>query len=303
MLEKVTQQQGVSDALFVVSRIHPDTTFECYAYVRGGQHKFTRAGKPFITLYLQDTENVVIPAYIFDIDNFKGAGLELTKVIHSFVKVRVTENYHPRFGMSVIVDQISIVTAPTAEMSVAFLGSVNNVQSVYNQLRDEIAARTGCKITLPYAICTTSYMDFYQGRVGGQCLHYLNMLHLLDVWKTDMNDEEAYQLYVTFVLYVFVHNNYLAAAEKGGDDITLVNTLTASVSNYMKTLKAGAGALEVIHLFFGYTPKDIFVRMVHQASEMMLRTMNELSMFRALPITREGDAGYGTIKRYASEGG
>ena len=98
MLEKVTQQQGVGDALFVVSRIHPDTTFECYAYVRGGQHKFTRAGKPFITLYLQDTENVVIPAYIFDIDNFKGAGLELTKVIHSFVKVRVTENYHPRFG-------------------------------------------------------------------------------------------------------------------------------------------------------------------------------------------------------------
>ena len=45
------------------------------------------------------------------------------------------------------------------------------------------------------------------------------------------------------------------------------------------------------------------MRMVHQASEMMLRTMNELSMFRALPITREGDAGYGTIKRYASEGG
>ncbi len=304
MLEKVNQVSGGNAEqlpLLDVQRIHPDSSFECYAYVRGGRHKFTKAGKPFITLYLQDLNGVVIPGYVFDVQDFKAAGLELTKVVHSIVRVEALENYLPRYGMSVIVEDISIVVKPSTEMTATFLGTVGETSVLLNQLMSRIAERVGVKVNLPYEICTSSYMDFYQGRVGGQCKHYLNMLSTLDVWAGDMTKEEARQLYVMFVLYVFVHNNYMSAVEEGNDDIALVNTLTTSVSRYMQALKAGAGAIEVIHLFFGYEPKDLFVRMVHQASKMNLRAMQELSTYRALPLSREGDAGYGTIKRYASE--
>lgn len=304
MLEKVDRSSGGRDEqlpLLDVGKIHPDSSFECYAYVRGGRHKFTKADKPFITLFLQDVNGVVIPGYVFDIANFKAAGLELTKVIHSVVKVQALENYLPRYGMSVIVEHVSIVTHPTAEMTTTFLGSVGDTSVLLSDLTSRIAQHTGIKVNLPYEICTSSYMDFYQGRVGGQCKHYLHMLSTLEVWAEDMDKEEARQLFSTFVLYVFVHNNYLAAVEDGKDDIGLVTTLTNSVSRYMQALKAGAGAIEVIHLFFGYKPKDLFVRAVHQASEMNLRAMKELSTYRALPLSREGDAGYGTIKRYASE--
>lgn len=305
MLEKcesTSKAAAYETPLLNVSKIHPDTTFECYAYVRGGQHKFTRADKPFITLYLQDEVNVVIPGYVFDLHNFKAAGLELTKVIHSIVKLKVTENYHPRFGMSVVIDSVSIVTNPTPELVKAFVGSIGDVNQLYQELLDGIREHTGIRVSLPYTICTSSLMDFYAGSVGGQCKHYRNMLRTLEVWAEDMTAEEAKQLFATFVLYVFVHNNYVVAVESGDDDIRLVNTLTASVSKYMQTLKAGAGAIEVIHLFFGYEPKDLFVRTVHQASELNLRMMKELGAFRALPLSREGDAGYGTIKRYGSEG-
>ena len=305
MLEKCdtkVEGEGYEVRPLRVSRIHPDSTFECYAYVRGGQHKFTRADKPFITLYLQDEDGIVIPGYVFDLRNFKAAGLELTKVIHSVVKARVTENYLPKLGMTVTVDSIAIVESPTSQLLQTFVGNVGDNNATYNELSERIRKHLGIKINLPYAICTSSLIEFYQGRVGGQCKHYLNMIKTLEVWAEDMSEEEARQLFVTFVLYVFVHNNYVVAVESGDDDIRLVNTLTASVSKYMQTLKAGAGAIEVIHLFFGYEPKDLFVRTVHQASEINLRMMKELGVFRALPLSREGDAGYGTIKSYSSEG-
>lgn len=302
MLERVTTPQrsdgGGGVPLLDVSHIHPDSTFECIAYVRGGQHKFTKAGKPFITLYLQDVNGVVIPGYLFNPDDFKRAGLELTKVIHSMVCITATENYLPRMGMSVILEAVAIVTSPTLEMTTTFVGKVDGIQTVYNTLLDGIAGKLGIKINLPYNICTTSYMEYYQGKVGGQCLHYLNTFKILEVWAQDMSSEEQHQLFVAFVLYVFVHNNYRAAAENGDDDIRLVTTLSASVSNYMERLQAGGGTSEVIHLFFGYKPKDIFVRAVHQAAQMNIRMMDELFAYRALPLSREGDAGYGTIKRY-----
>lgn len=311
MLEKCskTTADGTSSSgpcsatpILQVSSIHPDSTFECLAYVRGGRHKFTKVGKPFITLYLQDQDDVVIPGYIFDLKDLKAAGIELTKVIGSVAKIKATENYLPRFGMSVIIDSIYIVSNPDTATLRAFVGEVDSIANKYETLLLALQKHLGIKVSLPYAICTSSLMDYYNGKLGGQCLHYTNMLHVLEVWANSMTEEEARQLFITFVLYIFVHNNYVTAVESGDDDIALVKTLTDSVSKYMKTLKAGDGAIEVIHLFFGYTPKDLFVRLVHQASEINVRMMKELSTFRALPTSREGDAGYGVIKRYNSKG-
>ena len=305
MLEKVDKSPDVSGdgvRLLQVSSIHPDSTFECYAYVRGGRHKFTKADKPFITLYLQDKDGVVIPGYVFDVQNFKNAGLELTKVIHSIVKVTVAENYLPKLGMSVIINKCAIVTSPPPAMWTTFVGQVGNIDTVFQGIKTKLAEHLGLRINFPYTMCKSSYLDYYQGKVGGQCLHYSNMLKTLEVWSEGMTEAEARQLYVTFVLYVFVHNSYIAAVEAGEDDIQLIGALPESVSKHMEALEAGAGASEVIHLFFGYEPKDVFVRMVHEASKANMRVMEELSVYRSLPISREGDAGYGTIKRYPEEG-
>lgn len=299
MLERVDKSGSYEGKpLFRVSNLPRDAQHTCIAYVQGGQHKFTRADKPFITLYLKDDEGVVIPGYIFEVANFKSAGLELTKVIHSFVLATVTENYHPRFGMSVLVNKLSMIMDPTPLLAKAFLGEVRDQQQCYQKLMECITGALGIRISVPYTICTTSYMDFYQGRVGGQCQHYQDMFDVLKVWSDSMNEEEKHQLFATFVLYVFVHNNYLSAREQGNDDVRLINTLASAIEKHMVALKAGDGVSEVIHLFFGYEPKDLFVRMVHQASLVCQRAMNELATYRSLPISREGDAGYGTIKRY-----
>lgn len=299
MLEKVQRESSAGGlTLFNVSNLPRDAQYTCVAYVQDGRHKFTKADKPFITLYLRDVTGLAIPGYIFDLRDFKAAGLELTKVIHSFVQVTVTENYLPKFGMTVIIDKLGLIETPTMEMVSTFQGTVGDVQQLYQHLLDDIKNALEVKVSLPYNICTSSYMDFYAGKVGGQCQHYQDMMDILKVWAGSMNDAEKHELFSTYVLYVYVHNNYIAAREKGEDDIQLVNSLSASVSQFMGTLKVGSGVFEVIHLFFGYEPKDVFVRMVHLASTMCTRAMDELYVHRSLPISREGDAGYGTIRRY-----
>lgn len=300
MLEKVTRPTDNGVPVFEVANIPRDSPYTFIAYVRGGRSKFTRYGKPFVTLYLQDKHGVVIPGYIFEMGDFMQSGLDVTKVSHSLVKVTATENYQPKFGMSVLIDKVELISNPPASIASELIGTVGDNQTTYQTLLSAIEKRIGIKINLPYNICTSSYMDFYQGKVGGQCRHYLRMLELLDVWGSEMSDEELLRLYSTFVLYIFVNNNYIAAREEATDDIRLVTTLTASVSKYMEVLKAGDGAIEVIHLFFGYQPKDLFVRLVHHAAETNLRAMNELATYRSLPLSLEGDAGYGTIKRYAA---
>lgn len=299
MLEKVQRESDASgQALFDVSNLPRDAQYTCIAYVQDGRHKFTRAEKPFITLYLRDVNGLAIPGYIFDLRDFRAAGLELTQVIHSFVQITVTENYLPKYGMSVIIEKLGLVEQPSIDVVKSFKGEMGDTQQMYQHLLEDIKECVGIQISLPYNICTSSYLDFYAGKVGGQCQHYQDMLDILKVWAKQMSDAEKHELFSVYVLYVYVHNNYIAAREKGDDDINLVNTLAASVSKFMGTLKVGDGVLESIHLFFGYTPKDVFVRMVQQASAMCTRAMDELYVHRSLPISREGDAGYGTIRRY-----
>lgn len=284
--------------LLDVSNIHPDSTFECYAYIRNGQHKYTKADKPFITLYLQDINGVVIPGYIFDIANFKASGLELTKVLHTVVKLECSENYLHRYGMTVIINKVYELPKASPALITKFVGSVDEIYKIFENLKVELSQKMNKNVTLPFAICEGSYIDYYQGKTGGLCLHYYNTLHILDVWASTMTDQEKYQLYATFILFIIVHSRYLASQEEGKDDILLVQTLTNMISKYMKMLKVEPGVSEVIHMFFGYKPKDIYVRMVNAASESNMRAIKELSVYRALPISREGDAGYGTIKRY-----
>ena len=71
----------------VFRNISPDSSGQGVCYVCDGQHRFDRRERPFIVLYLQDVTGTVIPGYIFNVENFKGAGKDLSKVIHSMVVI------------------------------------------------------------------------------------------------------------------------------------------------------------------------------------------------------------------------
>lgn len=284
------------------NRISPNSSGEGKCYVRNGLHKYTKTGKPFVTLYLQDIDGNVIPGYIFDIKDFEALGFQLSEVIHSVVQIKYTENFLKGYGLTLIIDKISIVDNADAKLLGKFVGTVEQATTFYPQLADELSNLIGKKVNVPYTICTGSYIDFKQGEIGGLCLHYMDMLSILKSFATMFKtEEERKQLYGTFLLFIYSQSNYLPAEDDGCANITLVTQLTANLAKYIKVLDLGDGALEVVHIFFGYEPKDIYVRLVKQVSDMVQRASKEIAMFNTLPPTREGNAGYGTILRYGKE--
>lgn len=299
MLEKVNPS-GAGGAMphLHFRNISPDSSGVGVCYVRSGQHKFTRTDKPFIVLNLQDSDNVCIPGYIFDVENFKLAGLELTQVQHSLVKIAYKENYLPRYGLTVIIDKLELIVNPGTSALSMYVGSAAEAKAKFEQLLSGLSSKLGLRINLPFTISTLSHVDYEQGEIGGLTIHYWDMFKLIEVYSTRFSEEDQSRLWGTFVLYIFAHSNYLSAEERGEADISLVSSLTSMLQTYVTKLKVGSGALEVVHILFGYQPKDIFVRLVVQASEEVTRTSKEINLYKTLPDTREGNAGYGIIRRY-----
>ena len=298
MLERVVANTPKEYSLLHFRNIAPDSVGEGICYVRGGTHKFTRMDKPFIVLYLQDVDGLILPGYIFNVEHFKEAGLELTKAIHSLVKVEYQENYHPRYGMSIIITKISLVEHPDASLFSLFVKTAEEAKQAYNNLQQSLVEVLGVKVSIPYTICTESYMDYSQGEIGGLAIHYWDMFNILKTYASKFSKEDQKQLWGTFVLYFYTHSNFICAEANGEADIQLVTKLTTIISTVKTKLNMGEGALEVVHIFFGYQPKDIFVRIVDQVSKSLIRNGKEINMYSTLPLTREGDAGYGVIRRY-----
>ena len=179
-----------------------------------------------------------------------------------------------------------------------FTGSVEDFSRKFDKLTECLSEKLNMKVTMPYTICTAHHIDYSQGRVGGLVNHYWEMFRVLSSMKRDFNPKEEKQLYGTLLLYIYAHSNYIRALDSDEADINLVTQLTSAMSRYVNTLGLGSGAVEIVHIFFGYEPKDIFVRLVLQTSKFVSQTSNEISLWRTLPVTREGNAGYGTIKKY-----
>lgn len=298
MLEQVNKSGGAQNTPHLHFRnISPDSSGVGICYVRGGSHKYTRFDKPYIVLNLQDINQVVIPGYIFDVENFKLAGVELTKVTHRLVRIHYKENYLPKYGLTVIIDKLELITGASSMMA-QYVGSINEAKEKFSALVDGLSSKLDIKFNLPYTICTASHIDYEHGEIGGLAIHYWDVFQTLNTYASKFSEEDRRKLWGTFALYIFAHFNYLHAEENDEANITLVSKLTAMIQTYMQKLAVGEGALEVVHIFFGYKPKDIFVRLVVQASEDMQRASKEINLYNTLPDSREGDAGYGTIRRY-----
>lgn len=267
-------------------------------YVRDGRTKMSRIGSPFITLYLQDITGVVVPGYVFNLKDFQFAGKELTQLIHNLAEISYEENYFAPYGMSIRVTDVKLLTNPPTQLLSSFVGNVDEVNATYNKLMSELSKLLNMRVNLPYSLCTQSHIDYSQGKVGGLAFHYSRMLDVIKSYAPMFEPADQRILYGCFLLFIHAHNNYIAAELQEAVDISLSTKLTASIAQYITMLKLPKGAAEVSNIFFGYKPKDIFVRLVCQASEDVLRAQKEIAVWSALPLTREGDAGYGTIRRY-----
>ena len=292
-----TQMPG-GERHIVFQNIAPDLVSAGICYVRGGEHRFTKADKPYIRLFLQDITGAVIPGYIFDVGNFKQSGLELTQVIHQIVKVDYRENYLPRYGMSIIIDKLHLVVDAPMSMLEKYVGSVQDIQDKYQLLQSKLKEVLKMPVSIPFTICNASHMDYSQGKIGGLVIHYWDMYEVLSIYARKFSEEEQHILWGMFTLFIFVHSNYLRAEAEGCADINLVTQLTAKMQRHQSVLKVSDGVLELVHIFFGYKPKDVFVRLVVQVSDNLIQMSKEVNLYQSLPISREGDAGYGTIRRY-----
>lgn len=299
MLRPVSKEDNIR--LLHWSAISPDSSGDGYCFVRATQHKFTRGDKPFIVLYLQDTDGAVIPGYIFNVENFKAAGNDLTEVERSVVQISYSENYHPRFGMSVILNKVEKVMKPPLELLSAFVDTVETAKQCYEELASVLTQKLKVKISPPYRICTMSVMDCFNGSIGGPALHYHKMMQLLETYESYFQSDEQRMLWGTFLIYVYAHHNVMIAEQAGTNDIKLQFELVSSINNYLSVLGLGTSAGEALYLFSGYKPKDIFTRIVSDVSEQVTKITKEVNLYRSLPITREGDAGYGIVRNYGVE--
>lgn len=264
--------------------------------------KKTKNGKPFVTLYLRDVEGAVIPGYIFDLASPLLAGGEAAKVIGQIVDVEWTENYLDHVGMTVILSDVALATNVPADVVARFSGTILDLDQKEEALYKFFKDNLHMNVSFPVHIKTHASPDYMQGRVGGLLEYYYRMSQVLQS-TSFLADETGSNLVATFAVYLCVHAAYVRANDSGSTDITLVTTLTSLVSKLASALNLGPAAMEIVHMFFGYKPMDVYVRNIAAIADLVQRMDKEFELYKTIPLQQEGDAGYGKIKRYKLEEG
>lgn len=300
MLEKITQATLGEFVNFSAIAKDSHGAGKCFVYNAVAKH--TKAGKPFVTLYLRDVRGNTVPGYIFDLKSPLLAGAEMNKVINSIVEIEWQENYLRNLGLTLILDKVSVVIAPTAEELAKFTGQIENNQGKRAEIERFLADVLKFRVNIPLTVSTYAGLDYAQGKVGGLCEHYWRMCKILGTFSY-LSSEEFRNLVATYTLYIVVHQSYTVAKDTGGDSIDLVVALTSKVTSLAKSLKLSSGALELVNMFFGYTPKDIYVKTIVGIANMVQQTEKEFALYQTIPVQQEGNAGYGTIRRYFVEEG
>lgn len=298
MLERVETKTSGRFMNFNAITRYSNGTGLCYVY--NTVMRATKAGKPFITLYLRDVKGNSIPGYVFDLKSPLVAGGEAAKVMDKIVQVDWQENYLRGIGLTLILDSVSIVESATADDYAMFRGVIEGLGGKLEELKQYFYKQLNMTVALPVVIETVSSADYSSGMQGGLLEHYWKMASMLSGLH-GLTDKEKYKLSCSFLLYILVHSNYIRAQEQGMDNIELVTSLTEKVSNLSRKLEVGAGALELVHMFFGYEPKDIYVRTVANISDTVQRIEKEFALYHTIPLEQEGNAGYGKIRRYQLE--
>lgn len=300
MLESVSGSSKSQGKYLVFSNIKRYDTGVGICYVCKVVLKTARNGKPFATLYLRDAEGNIIPGYVFDLSKPLLAGGEATEVTNRVVNISWQENYLAGIGLTLILDSVQIVLDATHEDYLLFQGAVEDPQLKKNEIIQYFSEKTGMSLTLPMTTETYSSPEFCGGKQGG-LLEYFWKVSIALRGLRGLSSEEERRIAGVFAVYIALYSSYLGSSDRGEDSIVLANAMTRKVSALAETLKLGPAALEVVHMFFGYEPKDIYVRTVLAVAKTVHRVEKEFTLYHTIPLNQEGDAGYGKIRRYEIE--
>lgn len=299
MLERVSKENPKHFIDFSAIKTYETGTGLCYVY--NAVIKKTRQGKPFATLYLRDINGNSVPGYVFDLASELWAGGDAAKVMNSIVQIQWQENYLKGLGMTLILDKVGVALDASPEDFALFQGEIEDRAGKASTITAYVKRKLGLQITLPVTLNTYANPEYSNGKQGGLLEHFWKTALALDALQ-GLTKEEERRIAGIFSLYIFARTSYLAAVDNGDDSILLTSALTKRVSALAESMDLGPAALEVVHMHFGYEPKDLYVRTVVAVSDNIHRVDKEFAVYKTIPLSQEGDAGYGKIRRYVVEG-
>lgn len=300
MLEKVTTPiKYENHNLIRFKDIQPLSSGTGLCYVRSASHKYSKSGKPYLTLYICDVDNVVIPAYIFDVVDLKQVGLDIKEMIGSIVSIDWVENYLKGTGLTLIIEKLDLVKNPNMDLLSKYAGKTDNIDSMLEHIYSRCIEVFGNKVQIPFFAQTHSNIDYDNGKIGGLVKYYYQIFNALDTIQITFPEEDFKTLYGTAILYIISHLRYIEAETNNKADVNLIVAITGAIQRSIDKLPVSKGILEVVMVNFGLEPTDIFVRTVHHIAKTIMCINKEVSTYNSLPISEDGNAGYGIIHRYS----
>lgn len=282
-----------------ISKIESGTIGKAIAYALDTQGSISKTERPFYKIFLKDCKGNGVYGYIFDVENYIQQGIVLSQVKGKFVYIEYTENYLSNFGLTLSLHRLSLITNPQLLDQVNFIGKIPDYENLFKSLKLDLENILEKQIDLSYLMTCKSYPNFCDGRIGGLILHYFLVLKQLTSYKLLLSEVEFYNLISCFTIFIQVHVYTLN--NSGNLDIDNIIALTKTVSNLLQVLNCSCRAEEIIHYFFGYSPKDFFVRLVISQFQAVSKTTTEFNAYSKLPINQEVNISSGVLKRYSQE--
>lgn len=287
----------------IFSRINRFEFGSGLVYIYSGVMKNTREGKPFVTLYLRDVEGNTLPSYIFDLSNPLVSGGEVSKVVGKIAKISYRENFINGRGLSLILNSVEVAVNPSVEDVAKFSGKVTGVEAMYDELVASLYRDLGVKISYSMASRNASTQFYGGGKVGGLVEHYSRLYAKLASYKGVMTASEYRQLIGSFAVFIYAHSAYLCnqVSIEGKDTLPMLSVMLDKAKLLGDQLNLGSSTVEIVNMFYGYEPKDFYIRIINRESEAIRVGDAELHLYRTLPINNDGSAGHGIVRRYKVE--
>lgn len=279
--------------------IQPNEFGQGLSYVVDTKYGTTKTSKPFFTLYLRDMNDIVLPAYVFDIDDYISAGIDLKRCKGNVVSIKYQENFLMGYGMTLILREVSLCKDIPNELLEQLVGRCEDIEEDIEYISRVMKDTLGVSVTLPRQDLLKPYVEFSGGKIGGLLKHYAIMLKHLESYRQIMSEKEYHDLIGTAVLFIFTYTSI--SRENTVASVNLLARLSTKSVDIAKRIGLTGGFLEVIHCQFNFQPRDIYTRIVVSTFDNVKKVSNELQVWRALPYEAEGNAGYGTILKYRED--
>ena len=267
-------------------------------FVHDGLVKRSRASdKPFVRLKVSDCNGDTCTAFAFNVGDAVECGEQLNRIKGHIIQAYWEENFLDTMGLTLRISKIFRVEE-TPQMLSLFVGSMHGVMDALSEFKQSLSSKVGMSVAMPAGLADTSYPDICDGKVGGLVYFYQSVFESLVALDPLLRPEERATLYKTFTLYIFAHSAYMQAKDGGTDNILFLSALNNRVATLSSKLELSKSAAEIATSFFGYSPKDVFIRTILRCADSVYTAHKEFSIWRTLPAMQPVHTKDGELMRY-----